>query len=183
MIAKVNGKSKVKTAERRWRETIEPIDLRIVNVLLVDARLSYRQIAARLGVSTATVAHRIRNMEGSGVIRGVFPLIDYEKLGYYFHVMTQVKVKHGRLFDVERRISALPHVYAVYDHTGGTDATVLARFRERADLDKYLKTMQAIPHVERTETQLVLNIIKDTISRLPDEIPNRAGSIENGQNS
>ncbi len=154
----------------RRRETIEPVDLKIVNALLDDARLSYRQIASKLGVATATVAQRIRNMEGIGVLRGARPLLDYEKLGYYFHVLTQVKVKHGKLFAVERRISAMPHVYAVYDHTGGTDATVLARFRERSELDRYLKAVQAIPHVERTETQLVLNVIKDNISRLPDPL-------------
>lgn len=158
------------TKPRRWRETIEPLDLKIINTLMEDARLSYRQIAQKLGMSTATIAQRMRNMEGNGVIRRIIPLLDFEKLGYYFHVITQVKVKQGRLFKVERKISALANVYAVYDHTGGTDATVLARFRDRSALDRYLKILQSIPDVERTETQLVLNVIKDTISQVPDPI-------------
>jgi Lrp/AsnC family transcriptional regulator, regulator for asnA, asnC and gidA len=165
-----SAKSAARSGDRRWRETIEPVDLKIVNELLDNGRLSFRQIAAKLGVATATVAQRIQNLEGAGVIRGVKAVLDYEKLGYYFHVMTQVKVRHGRLFAVERRISAMPNVYAVYDHTGGTDATVLARFRDRGGLDRYLKAVQAIADVERTETQLVLNVIKDNISRLPDAV-------------
>ncbi len=143
-------------------------DLRIVNELLADARRSYRQIAARTGMATATVAHRLRNLEQRGILLGTRPLLDYEKLGYGFSVLTQVKVTQGKLFDVERRISANPHVFAVYDHTGGTDATVIARFRDRAGLDRFLKTLQTIPHVERTETQLILNVIKENIRRLPD---------------
>lgn len=143
-------------------------DIRILNVLMEDARLSYRQIAARVNLSTATVAEKVRRMEAHGIIRGTIPLLNFEKLGYSFCVLTQVKVKQGKLFEVERRISADPHVFGVFDHTGGTDATVLARFRDRGALDRFLKSLQSIPHVERTETQLVLNIIKDQIQRLPD---------------
>ena len=157
-----------KTAGKKPRAGADADDLRIINVLLQDARLSYRQIAARIGLSTATVAQRLRNLERQGVLAGTVPLLDYEKLGYAFCVLTKVKVKQGRLFEVERKISADPHVFAVYDHTGGTDATVMARFRERKGLDRFLKLLQSIPHVERTETQLILNVIKESIRRLPD---------------
>lgn len=148
----------------------DPEDLKIIDVLLEDARLSYRQIAARIGLATATVAQRLRNLQERRVFLGTSPRLDYERLGYVFCVLTQVKVKQGKLFEVERRISNDPHVFAIYDHTGGTDATVIARFRDRTTLDQFLKVLQSIPHVERTETQLVLNVIKENIRRLPDPL-------------
>lgn len=162
--------SKVREREAGRRDRLLSDDLRIINVLLGNARLSYRQIAARLGLSTTTVAQKLRNMERRRILQGTAPVLDYEKIGYSFCVLTQVKVKRGKLFEVERRISADPHVFAVYDHTGGTDATVLARFREREALDQFLKNLQTIPHVERTETQLILNVIKEHIRRLPDPV-------------
>ena len=148
----------------------DDVDHRVMNLLLQDARLSYRQIAARLRIATATVAQRMRNLQKRGVLLGTVPVLDYEQLGYGFCVLTQVKVKQGKLFEVERRVSANPHVFAVYDHTGGTDATVMARFRDRAGLDGFLKSLQSIAHVERTETHLILNIIKENIRRLPDPL-------------
>lgn len=147
---------------------LSDVDLKIVTALLRDARQSYRELGRRLGLSTATVAGHVRALERAGVIRGYRAEVDFEKLGYGFHVLVEVKVRHGRLFDVEKRMAADPHVYAVYDHTGGTDATAMARFRDRASLDAFIKRLQRVPHVERTETSLVLNIIKDAAGVLPE---------------
>src|SRR3989338_1794960 len=166
----MRGRKRKDRAGRNGKEaaSVDPEDLRIVDVLLADARMSFRQIAARLGLSTATVAHRLRTLEREGVFHGARAQIDFEKLGYVFSVLIQIKVTQGKLFEVERRVSENPHVFAVYAHTGGTDATVIARFRDRSILDRFLKYLQALPHVERTETQLILNVIKENIRRLPD---------------
>ncbi len=153
---------------RRKSETPDRDDIRILNELLQDARLSYRHIAANLGLSTATVAQRFRSLQKRGVILGSAPILNYERIGYAFCVLTLIKVKQGRLFEAMKRISAEPHVFGVYDHTGGTDATVLARFRDRTSLDRFLKVLQAIPTIERTETHLVLNVFKENIRHLPD---------------
>ncbi|MBI4177942.1 Lrp/AsnC family transcriptional regulator [bacterium] len=155
---------------------IDPDDERIINALLSDARQSYRHIAAGLGLATATVAQRVRNLERQKVLLGAVPVLNFEKLGFAFCVITQVKIHQGKLALGLRRLAANPHVFGIYDHTGGTDATVLARFRDRQSLDRFLKQLQAAPHVERTETQLVLNVFKEFIRRLPDPLKGRAGS-------
>lgn len=139
----------------------DDIDLRILDALIADARQSFRQISRSLGISVATVASHVERLEKRGVVRRYAALVDYEKIGFAFPVIIEVKVAHGKLFDAERRIAEDPHVCMVLDHTGGTDATVIARFRDRETLDRFVKKIQSIPNVERTETKLVLNIIKD----------------------
>jgi Lrp/AsnC family transcriptional regulator for asnA, asnC and gidA len=52
-------------------------------------------------------------------------------------------------------------VQAVYDVTGDFDALVIAKFRSRRELDSFVKSLQTIEFVERTETNLILNIIKE----------------------
>lgn len=155
-------------ATRKRVEALDRDDIRILNELLRDARLSYRQIATHIGLSTATVAQRYRSLEKRGVILGSVPVLDYEKIGYAFCVLTLIKVKQGRLFEAMRKIGEDPHVFGVYDHTGGTDVTVLARFRDRKSLDGFLKVLQAIPSIERTETHLILNVFKENVRHLPD---------------
>lgn len=141
---------------------MEETDRRILELLLKDARQSYRHIAKTLGLSVATVASHVERMEKQGIIKGYTVQLDYEKLGYTFPVIIEVKVAHGKLFDVERKIAQDPHVYHILDHTGGTDATVIARFKDRITLDKFVKKVQGYNFVERTETKLILNVIKDS---------------------
>lgn len=134
----------------------------ILDLLLQDARLSYRELARKLGISVATAAAHVSRLEKEGVIRGYSVRLNYEKLGFNFPVIIEVKVAHGKLFDVEKKLAQDPHVYMVIDHTGGTDATLIARFRDREGLDRFVKHIQSIKFVERTETKLILNIIKET---------------------
>ena len=47
---------------------IDDLDRRIIDVLTVDARVSNRQIAARLGVTEGTIRGRIRRLEETGLI-------------------------------------------------------------------------------------------------------------------
>jgi DNA-binding Lrp family transcriptional regulator len=140
---------------------VEGTDLKILELLMQDARLSFRRLAKRLGISVATVATHVGRLEKAGVIEGYWAKLNYEKLGYNFPVIIEVKVAHGRLFDVERKIAQDPHVHMVIDHTGGTDTTILARFHDREELDRFVKRVQSYSFVERTETKLVLNVIKD----------------------
>ncbi|MEM0320031.1 MAG: AsnC family transcriptional regulator, partial [Candidatus Nezhaarchaeales archaeon] len=60
---------------------LDEIDKAILRELVNDARLSFREIARRIGVSTATVASRVKRMEEEGVIKGYTTIVDVEKLG------------------------------------------------------------------------------------------------------
>ena len=62
---------------------------------------------------------------------------------------------------VSIRIASAKEVVAVYDHTGYFDTLVIARFKSRRSMDTFLKKIKTYDFVERTETQLVLNVMKE----------------------
>ena len=136
-------------------------DKKILNVLVENSRLSLRQIAEKVDVSVATVMHRINRLEKEKVIRKYTTLIDYEKIGYDIEVLIEMRISKGRLLDVEKKISIHPNVFAVYDVTGAFDAVILARFQTRRQMDSFLKKIQTYEFVERTETKLVLQAVKE----------------------
>jgi DNA-binding Lrp family transcriptional regulator len=49
----------------------------------------------------------------------------------------------------------------VYDITGGWDSLIIAHFKDRKDLNGFIKGVLSMDNVEKTNTQLVLNIVKD----------------------
>lgn len=135
--------------------------MKILNTLCSNSRMSFRQIAKKHGISTGTVMSRIRAMEKSGAIKAYSAMLDYEKLGYDITVIIEMKISKGKLFEVENKIATHPNVKAVYDVTGTSDAVVIATFKNRREMDRFLKKLQTFDFVEKTETKLVLNILKD----------------------
>ncbi|MCK4668503.1 Lrp/AsnC family transcriptional regulator [Candidatus Bathyarchaeota archaeon] len=140
---------------------LDETDVKILRILLSDARLSSRQIAKQSGVSIGTVLSRVKKMEEGGIIRGYSAMLDQEKLGYEFTVVSEITVSKGRLLEMENEIARLPNVCCVYDVTGLIDAIIIAKFKNREELGKFTKRLLALPYVERTNTHVVLTTIKE----------------------
>ena len=140
---------------------LDETDVKILKALTEDARLSSRQIAKQCDVSVGTALSRIRKMEEEGIIRGYTALLDQEKLGYELTVMTEMTVSKGRLLEVENEIARMPNVCCVYDLTGLADAAIIAKFKNREELSRFTKRLLSLPYVERTNTHVVLNAIKE----------------------
>ncbi|MCW4007614.1 MAG: Lrp/AsnC family transcriptional regulator [Candidatus Bathyarchaeota archaeon] len=141
-------------------------DKKILENLLMDARLSSRQIAKNVGVSVGTVLSRVKKMEEDGLIKGYSALLDHEKLGYELTVVTEITVSKGKLVEMENEVAKLPGVCCVYDVTGLTDAIIIAKFKSREDLGKFTKHLLALPYVERTNTHVVLTTVKENFRLL-----------------
>jgi DNA-binding Lrp family transcriptional regulator len=136
-------------------------DVKILQVLLEDARFSSRQIAKKVGVSVGTVLSRIKKMEEDGLIRGYSVLMNHEKLGYELTVVMEVTVSKGRLIEMENEIAKITNVCCVYDVTGLTDAFIIAKFKTREELGKFTKRLLSLPYIERTNTHVVLTTVKE----------------------
>jgi DNA-binding Lrp family transcriptional regulator len=146
---------------------LDQIDKEILIQYLSDARLSYREIAKRINVAVGTVRSRTNKMEEEGVIRGYSVILDDEQLGYQLTVISEVTVSKGKLVEVEQEIAKFGSVCVVYDVTGVTDVLIIGKFKGRRDLSRFTKTLLSLPYVERTNTRLVLNTIKEDFRNLP----------------
>ena len=140
---------------------MDKLDTRIIESLNGNARKSFRTIAKELKVSLSTVANRVKKMENEGIIEGYFPIIDLEKVGLDLTAVINLKFAHGRLIEVQKKISKDRCVSAVYDITGEWDSLVVANFKDRRDLNGFIKRVLSMEFVERSNTQIVLNIVKD----------------------
>jgi DNA-binding Lrp family transcriptional regulator len=134
---------------------------KILEQLLKNSRLSYREIARNLKLSPTSVLLRIKDMERKGIIKGYTTILDHEILGYELTAIIEITVSKGKLLQVEKQIAQIPNVLAVYDITGLTDAMVIAKFKSRKELSKFIKELLALPFVERTNTHLVLTTVKE----------------------
>ncbi|KAF6242835.1 AsnC family transcriptional regulator [Nitrosopumilus sp. b1] len=140
---------------------MDEIDEKILRNLLVDARLSARQLSLKLGMSTVTVLSRIKKLEKQKIIKGYSARLDDEQLGYHLTAIIEVVAKKDKLVQVEEKLSGIENVCAVYDITGSTDTLIIAKFKGRSDLSSFVKSLSSIPNVENTITHVVLNTVKE----------------------
>lgn len=144
---------------------LDEVDRKIIEQYLADARQSYHEVSRKIGVAVSTVQDRTKKLEKKGIIKGYTAILDYEKLGLSVTAITEVTTIGGRLSDVEKRLAKLPNAMAVYDVAGATDAIVLGKFGSTGELSKFTKTIQAIPNVNRTETHIVLALVKEGLPK------------------
>ena len=141
--------------------TLDEIDRKILAELLKNSNRSNREIAKAIGVSAATVINRIQRLESAGVITDYTVMLDFERLGYDLTVIMEVTVSRGKLLETQEEIAKLPYVCGVYDVTGEIDSVVIAKFKNRRELSEFPKDLLGMEFVERTNTHVVLNTVKE----------------------
>jgi DNA-binding Lrp family transcriptional regulator len=148
------------------RPAIDQLDTKILRNLQTDGRISFRELASNLGVSTTTVASRVSRLQAAKVIKGYSTIVDFQKLGYELTVVTEILVSKGKLLEMEQEIARVPGVVAVYDVTGEIDAIVISKCRDREELSRFTKGLLSMDFVERTNSHVVLTTVKEDL-RLP----------------
>jgi len=134
---------------------------RVLREYLRDSRQSFRDVARNIGISSGTVANRVRELEKSGIIKKYTIQLEYEKLGYELTAVTEIIVSEGMMIEVGKTISKIKETILVYNITGDADILVIAKFKSRRDLSDFTKTILKMPNVVRTKTHVVLNTLKE----------------------
>ncbi|HLC68635.1 MAG TPA: Lrp/AsnC family transcriptional regulator [Candidatus Bilamarchaeaceae archaeon] len=139
----------------------DTVDRHILVELRKNCRRSYRELAHVVGISPATIIDRIQKLEKAGYVVGYSADLDFLRLGYEFMAVVKITISHGALLEVQEKVSRLSGVAAVYDVTGDYDSIAIVMCRTRAELSRLIKKILSIPHVEKTNTSMVLNVVKD----------------------
>lgn len=139
----------------------DELDQKIIRSLNQNARKSFREIAKEVGTSVTAVIHRVKKFEDSGAIRGYIPLLDPEKFSVGLIAVIALRISQGKLLETQKRIAEDDRVVAVYDITGEWDSLVIGYFKDRLDLNDFIKNLLAQKNVYRSVTHIVLNVVKE----------------------
>ncbi len=140
---------------------MDELDRKIIALLQENARFSYREIARELNVAVGTVYNRIKRLEEEGVIKGYSPLLDYEKLGFGLTALIGVKAQGRKITEIEGRIAEKGNAMMVYDITGEFDIFVIAKFRDREEMNRFVKWLLSLEGVEKTNTSVAMQVVKE----------------------
>lgn len=147
--------------------SLDENDKRIISEYLKDARISYREVAKRLQLAVGTVLTRTKKLENDGIIESYSAILNHDKLGYDIIAISEITVSKGKLTEVENAIAKLSPTCAVYDVTGENDAIIISKFKSREEMSDFTKKLLSMSNVERTNSKLVLNTVKEDFRLAP----------------
>lgn len=143
-------------------QVFDELDLQILKSLQENARISYRALARRLGVSVTTVSERVRRMVSSGVIRGFTAIVNPEKLGPVYCVAFYIRGSEG--VDAKRvgeAVASVPGICYVYTTLGLYDVVALGSVTDKQALSELVAKIRALPVVKEVLPSTVLDIVKE----------------------
>lgn len=149
---------------------LDALDQRILEILVEDARISLKDLAKQVRLSSPSVSERLRRLEERGVIRAFTIDIDPEALGYRFQAIVRIRPLPGKFPAVEELIKEIPE-FSECDKVTGEDCLV-----GRLNLLSIEQLDQILDRItDKAETNTAIVKSQPVRRRLPPLGSNRAG--------
>ena len=136
--------------------TLDQMDVQIMNLLKMNARASEGELAGKLGLDTAEIAERIDKLENEGYIKGYYTDIDLEKIGYRIKAFIMISVlpeDQRKFYDFIQKEDCILECSHI---TGAFSMLLKVVFPSTSDLDTFIGQLQEFG---RTETQVVFSTV------------------------
>ena len=138
---------------------LDRTDRTILSLLQKDARLTNKELAARVGIAASTCSERVRRLERIGAFHGFHGDIDLTMLGVGLQAMIAVRLQLHERSQVDRfraYAESLPEVVAFYHMAGNDDFLVHVIARDSDHLrDIAMGSFTALPEVTHIETSII----------------------------
>ena len=152
------------TSSTAEKYSIDATDLQILRELQQNARLTTKELAARVNLSTTPVFERVKRLERDGIISRYIAVLNAEKLNQGFVVFCQVKMNRlGRdiAADFSERIANIPEVTECYNISGQYDYLLKVHAPNMKYYQEFvLNVLGTIPHLGSLESTFVMDEIK-----------------------
>ena len=136
---------------------MEETDRAIVAALSHDGRLSYTDLADKVGLSVSAVHQRVRRLEQRGVIKGYHARLDHEALGLPLTAFVAIRpLDASQPDDAPDRLAKLPEIEACYSVAGEDFYLLLVRVESPVGLERLLQEIRTAANVT-TRTTVVLS--------------------------
>lgn len=147
-------------------------DIKIVNMLLEDGRMSASEISRRMmDISERAVRYRIDRMINEGVMQ-ISAVVSPEALGFTIKADVWLEVESDLIMEVAKKMAAFENVTYVACGIGQNDISIQVVAKDTAEVYHFVtEVVRKVPGVRKTTTSIVPIILKDVYQwRVPEKI-------------
>jgi DNA-binding Lrp family transcriptional regulator len=147
----------------------DELDRRILRALVEDARASYAEIGASVGLSAPAVKRRVDRLRSGGAITGFSTRLNPGELGWTTEAYVELFCR-GRTSPADIAVATRKHaeVISACTVTGDADALLHIRASDMRHFEQVVERISAEPFVVRTRSSIVLSKLVDRPDALPE---------------
>ncbi len=151
---------------------LDRIDLKILRELSRDGRVTWSELADRIGLTLTPTLRRVRRLEGAGFIRGYAATLDESRLKGTMIVFISVTLERqvrDALSVFENKVESLPEIMSGFLMSGGADYLLRAVVRDLAHYRELLEAITQINGVAHIQSSFALKAFVNRSVLLPDD--------------
>jgi DNA-binding Lrp family transcriptional regulator len=147
-----------RSSRPRRRSHLDKVDEQILELLRSDARVSFVEVAGKVGLSEAAVRRRISNLVTEGTIKRFTIEVSEPQMT---SAITYVSVSPTNpTSEVSKRIRTVPGVEVIYETTGSFDIAAIIKGPSIAEVNKSVEEIRRISGVLNTNTTIILRTLR-----------------------
>ncbi|MGB0522692.1 MAG: Lrp/AsnC family transcriptional regulator [Flammeovirgaceae bacterium] len=147
--------------------SLDHTDISILKLLQKDAKMTNKEIAAAMGLTTTPVYERIKKMEKAGVIQGYAAIVDHKQVAQSMIAYCNVSLKeHSQAFieTFERQVRQLREVMECHHIAGASDYLLKIVVKDMEVYREFMTNKLAtIENIGRVQSSFVMKEIKHEI--------------------
>ncbi|MDD5094835.1 MAG: Lrp/AsnC family transcriptional regulator [Dehalococcoidia bacterium] len=146
--------------ERGTNPILDEIDLMLIRELETNARKTYLELGARLGLNHVTVSRRLQRLMEEGMVSFV-TMADHITLGYFTQATLRINARPGKVDAVAAQLASFRDVQLLIGTAGRYDLMATIMIRDLDDLLDFVQgEVERIPDVTNVHTVLVIKRFK-----------------------
>lgn len=152
------------------KRQLDRLDVSILQVLQNDGRISYVDLADKVGLSSTPCIERVKRLEKEGFIEGYFARLNPELMGFGMLVFVEISLSYqspDAFQAFNQAVKQLPYILECHLVSGGADYLIKARINEMSEYRALLGDMLlTLPSVKNSKSYIVMEEVTET-SALP----------------
>lgn len=139
---------------------VDDLDMKVINLLSENARMSNVDIASEIGVSEGTVRRRINEMAKKGIIEGFILLLDCKEAQKCVKVFVSLEVDDIHIQNVVEQIKSHDQIIAMYRTNSRFNVLCEAMFRSVIELQDFIDKYLMIDGITDSDVKMVIGSYK-----------------------
>lgn len=148
------------------KRNLDRLDLNILKTLQQDGRISYVELADKVGLSSTPCIERVKRLEKEGYIEGYYAKLNPNKLNCSMLVFVEISLSYqskDAFAEFNRAVATLPYILECHLVSGDADYLIKARINDMSQYRALLGDMLlTLPGVKNSKSYIVMEEVKET---------------------